>query len=106
MLLEIDYFGQSGYHWAAKRGYIPCLNVLTGNGKHVNLLDKKHRTPLFLAAKANYLKACEILLNNGANPFLRNNQDKLPIDITTNPLIKRELFERMEVKYFINYILT
>lgn len=97
ILMEIDYFGQSGYHWAAKRGYNNVLNVLIANGKHINMTDKKKRTPLFLAAKSNYYDTCELLLQNGANPFMINIEDKKPYDVAANAALKKLLFIKMDV---------
>ena len=106
LLLEIDYFGQTGYHWAAKRGYLPILYFLITSGRHINLSDKKRRTPLFLAAKGNCLEACEMLINSGANPYLQDINDKRPIDMTDNVLIKRLLFEKMDVYYIYIVVIS
>ena len=79
---------------------MPVLNVLIGHGKHVNLFDKKKRTPLFLASKNGCVDAVEALLNNGGNPFLQDLKDKNPLEIATNPLIKKMLVEKMDVNIY------
>lgn len=101
MLFDVDYFGQSGYHWAAKRGYTLILNVLILGGNHINLLDNKRRTPLFLAAQWNNYEICELLLNQGANPFILNIDEKRAIDMTTNKSVKTLLFTWMDVNTFL-----
>jgi len=68
-------------------------------GKHVNLLDKKKRTPLFLAAQWNYFDICELLFNNGANPFILNIDEKRAIDVVTDPIVKKLILIQMGVSF-------
>ena len=72
-LFDYDYFQQTGYHWAAKRGFKELLELLIRKGIHVNLYDYNKRTPLFLAALSNQRETCSILLSYGGNPFLEDN---------------------------------
>ena len=80
-LFSIDYYGQTGYHWAAKLGNIKMLELLIKGGKHHNQKDFKGRTPLYLAAVNNNKEVCEFLLANGANPFLCDKSGKTPADV-------------------------
>jgi len=101
-LLEYDYFHQTCYHWAAKRGYQQVLSTLLDcDKKHVNFMDNEYRTPLWHAAKNNLQNICEILLNSGANPFLPNREGKRPIDVVTDNLLRSYISKRMEVKFQI-----
>jgi len=96
-LLEYDYFHQTAYHWAAKRGNVGMLNTLLDYGCHINIYDNEFRTPLWLGAKYNLNQICEILLHKEANPYLANKDGKKPIDVTTDSSIKKMLTEYMEV---------
>ena len=83
-LYVIDYYGQTGYHWAAKLGNIKMLNILIKFGRHHNQKDFKGRTPLYLAAVNNNMEMCKFLLSNGANPFLKDKNGKTPADAAGN----------------------
>ena len=96
-LFDYDYFKQTGYHWAAKRGNISTLNILISFGKHINLNDMNNRTPLFLAAKCNNLEAIILLLSYDANPFMINIDGKIPLDVCTNDQCRDALRKNMDV---------
>jgi len=96
LVFEYDHFGQTGYHWAAKRGLKSTLEILVNHGKHLNLLDLNKRTPLYLAAKNNHFDVCKYLLEKGANPFKKSNNDKKPIDVCIEENIKRVLKVNMD----------
>lgn len=96
-LLEYDYFHQTGYHWAAKRGYNQILNILLDYGVHLNILDKKNRTPLWLAAKHNFFYICDLLIQNKANPFVTDITGKKPFDVTSDTSIKKLIGDYMDV---------
>lgn len=98
-LFVIDYFHQTAYHWAAKRGYNSMLSILVNCGPYVNQTDYNSRTPLWHAAKNNQFQACEILLQKVANPFIEAKCGKRPIDCTTDSNIRKILNEYMEVKF-------
>jgi len=94
-LFVIDYFGQTGYHWAAKLGNIKMLNILINFGRHHNQKDFKGRTPLYLAAVNNNKEVCKFLLDNGANPFLGDKKGKTPADAAENRELSDFLKESM-----------
>lgn len=96
-LFDYDYFHQTGYHWAAKRGFKDLLEVLLHKGVHINLYDFNKRTPLFLAALNNHREICLVLLSCGANPFLEDKDGNKPVDITTDGSVKQLLIKTMEV---------
>lgn len=103
ILFDIDYFGQTGYHWAAKRNHLECLRELISWGKHINLYDFKNRTPLFLASMNNNADCVKTLLDNDANPFMKNVDGQCPMDVTTDPSVKNLLFECCESKNYLNH---
>ena len=94
-LFVIDYFGQTGYHWAAKLGNIKMLNILINFGRHHNQKDFKGRTPLYLAAVNNNKEVCKFLLDNGANPFLGDKKGETPADAAENRELSEFLKESM-----------
>jgi hypothetical protein len=102
LLFEFDYFLQTGYHWAAKRGLKSTLELLTSFGNHINLYDLNKRTPLFLAAKNNHLDVCKYLLEKGANPFLKSSGNKRAIDVCSDETIKRVLKVNMDNINIVN----
>jgi len=98
-LFAVDYFSQTAYHWAAKRGYNEILKILTKYGDNINQTDNNSRTPLWHAAKNNHFQACQILLEETANPFLEGNCGKKPMEISTDAAIRKLLYDYMEVFY-------
>ena len=80
-LFSIDYYGQTGYHWAAKLGNIKMMKILIDCGRHHNQKDFKGRTPLYLAAVNDKKNMCIFLLERGANPFLGDKDGKTPADV-------------------------
>lgn len=102
LLFDFDYFGQTCFHWAAKRNYTQLLLELISFGKHVNLIDKNKRTPLHLAAYNNHYQAVKILIDNDASPFMKNINNKTPIEICQDVKVKK-LIEEGEKKFaFLN----
>ena len=95
-LFCFDYYGQTGYHWAAKLGYIPMLTLLIDYGKHHNQKDFKGRTPLYLAAVNNDRNVCEMLIRNRANVHLTDNMGNSPADVAGSK----------ELKYYLGDIIT
>jgi ankyrin repeat protein len=98
-LFEVDYFHQTPLHWAAKRGYNDLLSFLIQKEPSlINTYDHNKRTPLFLAAKNNQLSMCQLLLNKQANPLLEDSENAKPVDVTTDPVVKKLINDFMEVK--------
>ena len=94
-LFVIDYYGQTGYHWAAKLGNIKMLDILIKFGRHHNQKDFKGRTPLYLAAVNNNMEVCKYLLANGANPFLKDKSSKTPADVAGSKKLSDFLRDNM-----------
>ena len=94
-LFVIDYYGQTGYHWAAKLGNINMLDLLLKFGRHHNQKDFKGRTPLYLAAVNNNIEVCKFLLANGANPFLSDKSGKTAADVAGSQKLSDFLKDNM-----------
>lgn len=108
-IFEYDYFHQTGYHWAAKRGHTEILELLIKKGNHINMYDYNKRTPLWLASKNNQIETCVVLLNHGANPFLQNKEGYKPSEVTSDHDVKMIILENMEKRSLIgkfNYFKT
>ena len=58
------------------------IPILISKGANINSEDISGRTPLHIAAVTNHLESLKILLYELANPFKRNKDGKLPIDLT------------------------
>jgi ankyrin repeat protein len=97
-LFAIDYFSQTAYHWAAKRGYIDILKILVKYGNNINQTDCNLRTPLWHAAKNNHYAVCQVLLEESANPFLEASNGKKPMEVSSDASIRKLINEYMEVR--------
>ena len=95
LLFTIDYFGQTAYHWAAKFSDIKMMELLISFGRHHNQKDFKGRTPIYLAAANNNKDMCKYLLDNHANLFLRDKENRTPVDVAGSWDLKFILKEHM-----------
>ena len=91
LLYSYDYYRQTGFHWAAKKNYIKAIKLMIKYGNCVNLMDINHMTPLAICAKNNNLEMCQLLCENGANPFIPNNEGKIPVDLVDDIKLKTYL---------------
>ena len=98
-LFSFDYYGQTGYHWAAKLSNIKMLMILINYGKYVNQKDFSGRTPLYLAAVNNDREICELLIRNKANVHLKDNEGKTPSDVAGSKELKYYLGDMMTQPY-------
>ena len=94
-LFSFDYFGQTGYHWAAKLGDLKMLKLLLEFGLYHNQKDFKGRTPLYLAALNNHKEICNFLLINNGNIYLKDKKGLGPADIAGSKELKYYLVEYM-----------
>jgi ankyrin repeat protein len=101
-LFEFDYFHQTAFHWAAKRGYFDMLRYLISKGNHINQYDNNKRTPLWLASRNNHLACCQLLLENKANPYLDNKDQRKPIDVAGDLAVKKLIGDYMETYNYMN----
>jgi ankyrin repeat protein len=103
-LYQYDYFFETGYHWAAKRGHKKILELLLAKGDHYNFFDMKNRTPLHMAAQNNNFEILELLIaTRKSNPFLKSKEGKKPFDLATDLKCRSLLKEYEEVNDF-NYL--
>ena len=102
-LFVFDYFGQTGYHWAAKLDDLRMLKTLMSFGKHHNQLDFKGRTPLYLAALNNHKEMCYYLIDHNANIHFKDKNDKSAVDVARDKDLKYYLTEQMSQSYSNSY---
>ena len=88
LLFSFDFYKQTGFHWAAKKNNINAARLMIKYGNCVNLPDINNMTPLAIAAKNNSLEMCQLLCQNGANPLIKNDEGKLPVDLTNEINLK------------------
>lgn len=87
-LYSYDFFNQTAFHWAAKRGLKRMIQVLLSYGHCCNQFDLNRRTPLMLAALNNYYDCCQIFVGNGAIINLKDKEGKTAVDLATNENVK------------------
>lgn len=59
---ERDENGRTTLHWAAKRGDVPRVKVLVGQGLAVTAKDDRRATPLHLASLEGHISVMEVLV--------------------------------------------
>jgi ankyrin repeat protein len=88
----LDKAGSTPLHWAAHGGHSECLqSLLAIKNCEVNVQNKLGDTPLHSAAWKGHSEAVRLLLEKGARVDLRNNENKLPIDLTKDPEVAAAL---------------
>lgn len=70
LVTAVDSVGNTGLHWAAKRGDLVLAETLVKTGFDVNAVDIANRTPLYLAARMDKAKVVQYLLAVGADPAI------------------------------------
>lgn len=80
-LTDKDHNGNTALHWAAHSGAENAIASLASWGSPMNDQDFIYGcTPLHLAVNSGNVKCVRKLLLKGADPNIRNNEEKLPID--------------------------
>ena len=87
-LEQYDYFLQTPIHWAAKLGNVELLKQFLRLTKKINVYDRKHRTPLYIAALNNQRECVELLLEYGGNAYLADIDGNKPENVTEDVNIK------------------
>ncbi|XP_005098482.1 osteoclast-stimulating factor 1 [Aplysia californica] len=88
----LDKAGSTPLHWASHGGHIDCLQTLLAVPNcEVNVQNKLGDTPLHSAAWKNHAEAVRLLLEKGARVDIRNNENRLPVDLTKDPEVAAQL---------------
>jgi ankyrin repeat protein len=92
-------FLQTPLHLSCMRGDAELFNLLLSRNANILAKDSNGNTPLHLLASYGYLNLIKHLLllpQSAIASKVKNNSNKLPIDLTTNPKVK-ELLEQIAV---------
>ncbi|BFZ01874.1 hypothetical protein BsWGS_04913 [Bradybaena similaris] len=82
----LDKAGSTPLHWAAHGGHLDCVKTLLDVPNcAVNVQNKLGDTSLHSAAWKGHSGVIEMLLMKGARVDIKNNEGKLPVDLTKDP---------------------
>lgn len=101
LLLDFDYSRKTPLHWMAKRNYYDWISMTVKNGANVNAKDATGRTPLHLAVINKNIESVMILLYEMANPFIKDNWNKKPSELTKDYQMVL-IFQRTVILYVIH----
>ena len=88
--------GYTPLHLACIKGHINIVRILLFLKEiDVNIFHEKDGTPLHIACKKNNMQIVSILVSFKADLYIKNAQNKLPIDLTTDENIKKILKKAM-----------
>ena len=105
LIYDFDYFHQTVLHWMAKRNKFNMIKFAIKKGAVINAIDSVGRTPLHLACYFQNIESVMILLYEFANPFIKDNQGKMAIDLAKDYNILFML-KRVNTLYLINGVLS
>jgi len=93
---ERDAQGRTPLHVAAREGHLFAAMVLVGHHADPNARDGRRQTPLHAAAEGTEregerFQIVKLLLAKGADPKLRDNAEKRPVDYAKTPELKGAL---------------
>ncbi|XP_060070688.1 osteoclast-stimulating factor 1-like [Ylistrum balloti] len=92
----LDKAGSTPVHWAAHGGHMDCLQELLQVKKcEVNVQNKLGDTALHSAAWKGHSEAIKMLLEKGAQANIRNNDNKLPYDLSKDAACSAALKQAM-----------
>lgn len=83
--------GQTGLHFAARRGDAPLCQALVDAGADYDASDANRSTPLLEAVQAGKLPAAEVLVAAGADPDLGDRHGTAPLDLAKKDPALRKL---------------
>ena len=82
IVLDFDYFGLTPLHWAVKVNFFQIIPKLMAYGASVNEQNFMGETPLHISANKNYYESTVLLMLYLASPFIKDKNNKKPIDRT------------------------
>mmetsp|Transcript_33846 Transcript_33846/g.59685 ORF Transcript_33846/g.59685 Transcript_33846/m.59685 type:complete len:335 (-) Transcript_33846:141-1145(-) len=78
-MVNIDSWGCTALHFAAKGGSVPIVQRFLEHGLWVDSEDAWDETPLHIAARAGHVEVCKFLLSSGAGIDTLNAEDRTPL---------------------------
>lgn len=82
LVLDFDYFHYTPLHWAVKVNFYQIIPKLMANGSDVNEQNFMGETPLHISANKNYYESTALLLIYLASPFIKDKNNRKPVDRT------------------------
>lgn len=76
---EVDFWGCSALHAAAKGGMCGLATELLDLGAELDAADAWDDTPLHMASRAGHTEVCELLITRGASVDMVNAQSRTPL---------------------------
>ncbi|KAK7142671.1 hypothetical protein R3I94_012125 [Phoxinus phoxinus] len=89
----LDGEGRCAAHFAAERGFLEVLQVLSAYSSDLGISTTKGDTPLHLAAAGGFNECCRFLAQRGCSPKLKNLEGLLPSQVAKNNGFKAALKE-------------
>ncbi|CAF0768114.1 unnamed protein product [Didymodactylos carnosus] len=100
-VIGLDKAGNTPLHWGAYGGYTECVNLLLPlSSSVINQRNNVGDTPLHLACWKNHPSIVQLLLDNRADKHIRNQDGKLPLDLTHDSDVRSILEDKV---IFSNY---
>ena len=88
---KTDHYGDHALFKAVSAGDINCVTLLVDAGADVNHRNMDRSTPLHAACLRNDADIVALLVKHGARPDCYSRNGPLPVQLTTNPLIRQLL---------------
>ncbi|XP_076547422.1 osteoclast-stimulating factor 1 [Osmia lignaria lignaria] len=88
----LDAMGNTSLYWAARAGHLDCVKeLLKLPNSVVNAQNKMGETPLHAAASRGHIDTVNLLLKSGADPMIKNNDDLMPEQLSSDLSIKNAI---------------
>ena len=97
ILNKVNAERKSYLHLATSKNYFKCVRTLIEHGIDIDSKDSNGNTCLHIAVKEGFDVILRSLIEANANPFIRNKDDKLAIDLAKNQKVK-EILRKYIVK--------
>ncbi|CAF0808639.1 unnamed protein product [Didymodactylos carnosus] len=95
-VIGLDKAGNTPLHWGAYGGYVECLKLLLPlSASIINQRNNVGDTPLHLACWKNHAPIVQMLLDSRADKNIRNQDGKLPIDLTHDSDVRSILEDKV-----------
>ncbi|CAI5438550.1 unnamed protein product [Caenorhabditis angaria] len=94
---SLDKSGSTPIYWAAHGGHIEAVkHLLTVPNCSIVSQNKLGDTPLHAASYKGHSECVKMLLDASASPFIKNNDNKLPIDVAKDADVAALLDQAMK----------
>ena len=84
IVLDFDYFHYTPLHWAVKNNFYQIIPKLISYGAPINEQNFMGETPLHISTYKNYYESTALLMIYLASPFIKDKNNRKPIECTTD----------------------